>query len=248
MIHVAILKEPYLEAILAGRKTIEMRLTLTNRAPFERLRDGDRVFLKRSGGPFRGTAIADHAMFLRDLTPRAIDRLRRDYNEWIRADAAHWRSKRGARYGTLIWLREVERAAFGPRMTPHHGVAWQCLPDSADVYPDCLADRQGGPIDIALTSANIRHGHIYLRHCLNRFPADALGGSTRAQAGRPLCLRLDNGPTIRTDIVADRKIFRSRAWRSWFADHRARPQDRVRLVPDGPRTFDVRLVKRGRSG
>ncbi len=263
MIHVAILQTPYLDAILEGRKTIEMRLTRTNRVPFEAVEVGERVYFKQSGGPFRATAVVEHAMFRGDLKPADLARVRRDYNEWIGADAAFWNSRRDCRFCTLLWLRDIERVRFGPRMRPHHGVAWQCLPESADVYPACVergeakapAGSNAPPkgessapssdleLNIPLTAGNLRHGHVYLARHLDRFPADAFGGPTRAQAGRALRLHLDGAGVIETDIVRGRGIFRSRAWRGWFARSGAQPGDHVRLKAVGPRDFQVSLLR-----
>lgn len=269
MIHVAILQPAYLDAILDGRKTIEMRLTRTNRVPFEAVEVGERIYFKQSGGPFRGTAVADHVLFMGDLRPADLARIRRDYNEWIGADASFWQARSDCRFCSLIWLREVEHIRFGPRMRPHHGVAWQCLPESADVYPRRVAPRESeakahtpptprsrrtdsghapkpaalnGAMLIPLTEGNLRHGHIYLTGHTDRFPADALGGPTRAEAGRPVRLHFEGGNVVETDIVAARRIFRSRAWRAWFAQRGAKAGDRVRLEPRGPREYRVALV------
>ena len=141
MIHVAILLKPYLELILDGRKTVELRLTRTRRVPFRAIEPGDRIYLKQSGGPFRATAIVRRVDFHDDLTPRRIQALQREFNHAIRGGADYWRSKRDARYATLVWLADVESIEFGPKMRPHHGAAWQVLPDSEDVYPRCLAAR-----------------------------------------------------------------------------------------------------------
>lgn len=253
MIHVVILHDQYLQAILDGRKTIEMRLTITNRVPYESVEVSERLYFKRSGGPFRGTGVVDHVMFMSDLTPRDISHIRRDYNDWIGGPPEFWASRRAARFCTLIWVRDVEPIRFGPRMKPHHGVAWQCLPESADVYPRCMTgdpslfdagEPTGRPMLVTLTDANIRHGHIYLREIIDRFPADALGGTTRADAGRPVRLYFTGGRTIDTDIVASKKIFRTRVWRSWFGEQGAQAGDEICLVPRGPRTFGVRLVRR----
>ena len=55
--HLAILKKPYLDAILEGRKPVESRFTITKRAPFGQIFKGDKVFLKQSSGPVCATAI-----------------------------------------------------------------------------------------------------------------------------------------------------------------------------------------------
>lgn len=49
--HLVILKKPYLDLILAGEKTIELRLNRAKRPAGGRVRPGDRLFLKPSGGP-----------------------------------------------------------------------------------------------------------------------------------------------------------------------------------------------------
>jgi len=46
--HLVILKKPYLDAILSGRKRIESRFTRTKRYAFGRVLPGDELFLKVS--------------------------------------------------------------------------------------------------------------------------------------------------------------------------------------------------------
>ena len=57
--HLVILKKPYLDLILAGEKTIELRLTRAKRPACGRVRPGDRLFLKPSGGPVCGLATVE---------------------------------------------------------------------------------------------------------------------------------------------------------------------------------------------
>ena len=54
--HLAIIKRSYLNAIIAGKKTIELRLTKTRTAPFGRICKGDQIYLKASAGPVMATA------------------------------------------------------------------------------------------------------------------------------------------------------------------------------------------------
>ena len=56
-VHVAILMRRYLDLVLAGRKTIESRLTRTSRAPYEQIHAGERIYFKVSAGPFMATAV-----------------------------------------------------------------------------------------------------------------------------------------------------------------------------------------------
>ena len=64
--HLVILKKPYLDLILAGAKTIELRLTRAKRPACGRVRPGDRLFLKPSGGPVCGLAMAKNVEYYED--------------------------------------------------------------------------------------------------------------------------------------------------------------------------------------
>ncbi len=61
--HVAILYKRYIDLILAGRKTVESRLTKGLIEPYGRIEPGDRIWFKVTSGPFMATAIADAVAF-----------------------------------------------------------------------------------------------------------------------------------------------------------------------------------------
>ena len=249
MIHVAILMRPYVEMILSGRKTIESRLTKTSRAPYGVIERGERIYFKQSGGPFRATAVVDEVLCVDGLTPRHVRRLKKIYNSGICGDDQFWEWKRDSNYVSLIWLREVEEISYGPEVKPQRGIAWLTLDDEMDVYPECVADNgemlpygeiedrcSGLPIVIVLTAGNIRNSHVRVPSKVRQlFPKWAFGGATKLeQAGRLLTLELENGPTVVTDIVSDKGIFRSRGcWREWFDMCGAEAGDRVLLFPVG---------------
>src|SRR3954451_15221383 len=50
-LHLAIFRAPYLDLILAGKKTIESRFSVNRIAPYEVAEHDDLVLLKRSPGP-----------------------------------------------------------------------------------------------------------------------------------------------------------------------------------------------------
>ena len=55
-LHLAIFVEPFLGAVIEGRKTIESRFAKNRCAPYLRIGEGDIVFLKKSGGTVLGVA------------------------------------------------------------------------------------------------------------------------------------------------------------------------------------------------
>ncbi len=106
--HPVILKKPYLEAILVGRKTIESRLFKTKHSPFGRVRAGDTLFLKQSSGPVCAIARASAVKNFENLTPEQIIRLKERYNGQIKGSDEYWQSKLESKFAFLVWLVKVE--------------------------------------------------------------------------------------------------------------------------------------------
>lgn len=231
----------YLQLVLSGEKTVECRLTMQARAPFDAIEPGERIYFKQSAGPYRGTAIAEEVLFERDLTPKRVRALQRDYNDLIVGDDAYWRLKRDSIFATLIWLKDVLEIDTGPAIRPLQGVAWLTL-DGEPAWR--RRDDFGCSFTVPVTDGNIRNNTLYATTVMDRFPADAVGGRTAAEAGRPINLVLHGGKTVRSDLVGPRKSFRTRVWGPWLRDHGARPGDRVVFQPMGRRCWHVGLVRR----
>jgi ASC-1-like (ASCH) protein len=106
--HLVILKKPYLDAILAGRKRIESRFIKTRHHGFGRVGAGDKLFLKLSSGPVCATATVAAVKDFQNLTPEQILELKQLYNQHIGGDEQYWRSKMDCRFGFLVWLKAVE--------------------------------------------------------------------------------------------------------------------------------------------
>lgn len=106
--HLAILKKQYLDAILAGRKTIESRLYQTKQKWLSQVNTGDKIFLKASSGPVMATAIVDKVKYYENLTAGQIAEMQKQYNRQILGDEQHWLEKAHSRYGVLVWLKDVQ--------------------------------------------------------------------------------------------------------------------------------------------
>ena len=255
----------YLDMVLAGTKTVECRLTRDARDPYERIEPGERIYFKQSAGPYRAMAVAEHVLFEAELTPRRVEQLKRDYNELISGEAAFWRSKRDARFATLIWLSAVEPVHAGPAVRPLQGVAWLCLQEEpawrrVDGTQEPPPGRRSsisrssrnhvvnGTISVRITQGNLRNNTLYLTACADRFPSWAFGGPTRSTAGRPLRLILHDGPTVNTDIVGPRRMLRTRVWGRWFREHGAKAGDLVVFTPADESTYFVGLSREGHHG
>jgi len=106
-LHLAILVEPYLQFILDGRKTVESRFSARRRAPYESVRGGDVVLLKRSGGPLVGISQVADVWFYR-LDPKSWKAIRAEFTAALCAqEPAFWKQRRHASFATLMRLQHV---------------------------------------------------------------------------------------------------------------------------------------------
>ena len=106
--HLAVLKKPYLDAILSGEKTIESRFTRNNHYVLGQVHLGDKVFLKVSSGPVCAVATVAAVKYFENLTPQQIGDIKRRYNQYIQADEQYWQSKADCRFGFLARLKNLE--------------------------------------------------------------------------------------------------------------------------------------------
>ena len=124
--HLAILKQPYLQAIIEGRKTIESRFTKARRPYFGKIQPGDEIFLKLSSGPVCATAAAAEVKSFDSLTPNQVSQLKHQYNHLICGSDEYWLSKADCKFGSLVWLESV-RAIEPVCITKRDWRAWVVL-------------------------------------------------------------------------------------------------------------------------
>jgi hypothetical protein len=105
-VHLAIFVEPYLTAVLQGRKTIESRFGVHRRPPYLCVHSDDFILLKQSGGPVVGLALARSAEFYQ-LSPTVLADIRARFAYQLFAlDDEFWESRAGKQYATLIELED----------------------------------------------------------------------------------------------------------------------------------------------
>jgi len=124
--HLVILKKPYLDAILEGRKQIESRFTKTRRYAFGRVLPGDRLFLKESSGPVCAIATVTGVKNFENLTPEKILELKKRYNNDIAGSDQYWQSKMDSKFALLVWLKDA-RAIEPVRIHKKDWRAWVVL-------------------------------------------------------------------------------------------------------------------------
>ena len=258
--HVAILMECYLRLILDGTKTVECRITKTARAPYRRIKEGDRIYFKQSRGPYVSAALAGRVEFHEDLTPRRIGSLRRRFNPAVCGDHAFWSSRRHCRYATFIELRDVKPVRHGPVLAPSQGLAWFVLDDPRSgrrINRNATAavrERQWAPpstsnrsdvVEIALTGGAIRNRYVRIPRSKVTtifFPSSARQ-TTAQQTATSITLVLPDGQRVATEITA-RHMIRWRGWGRYFQSHRVQPGSVVRFEHTGRRRYRVSIHNR----
>ena len=106
-IHLAIFVEPYLQFVLSGQKTVESRFSVHRCVPYDRVRSGDVILLKRTGGPILGVCQVANAWFY-ELDPKSWQDIRREFTQALCAqDPTFWKARERASFATLIRLQHV---------------------------------------------------------------------------------------------------------------------------------------------
>ena len=106
-IHLAIMREPYLELILEGSKTIESRLTKNRISPYRNAGSGDIVLFKRSGDKIRSAAMIRSVSFHCPSSEAELVSIVQPLRERIRYEDDFIEMKRDARYVSLMELVNV---------------------------------------------------------------------------------------------------------------------------------------------
>jgi len=120
MDHVAILRKARISKddnllgdILAGTKTVESRWYVNKISPWNKVKDGDRIYFKESGCPVAAAANVSKVLQFENLDENTIAHIVRKY--WKRIaphssekDFLAWVKKSNKRYCILIFLENVK--------------------------------------------------------------------------------------------------------------------------------------------
>ena len=109
-VHLAILKNKYLKLILEGEKTIESRFMKGNASPMGRVREGDFLFIKKSGGDVVAFGRITRVEGFEELCREDVEEIHKKYNGQILGDEEYWQYVgESCKCGFLAWLRDVRR-------------------------------------------------------------------------------------------------------------------------------------------
>jgi hypothetical protein len=249
-----VIRSPWIELILAGKKTWEMRTKSTNIK-------GRIALIKAKSGLIYGTA--ELAECLPSLS----------LHEMHTTQAFHGIPDSGieaafANRWTTPWvLRDVKPLKEPtPYTHPKGAVTWVELPDfsegSSSTERPIIKKIEKDPVatptrptvdrvlqsksvtdpwaDVCLTEGNLRNSHFYLRSAESLLPKDCIGGSSKSYLGKTIRVTFQPGMSVECDVAGDKMILRARSQvRDFFERAGAKAGDIVRFMRVGNRQFLV---------
>ncbi len=110
-VHLGIFNQPYMSFLLNGAKTIESRFSSVRCAPFDCVKAGDIILVKRPGGPIVALFLAGEVRSYR-LSSQVWETIKERFGEGIApASPDFWRENESATYATLIGVEHVRQVA-----------------------------------------------------------------------------------------------------------------------------------------
>lgn len=250
-----IIRQPWIELILSGKKIWEMRSKPTSvRGPI--------ALIEKGTGTVVGIAnLVDSLMSLSaSEMPINFDKHRvpqevveeRGFNwltPWVLADArrldqpVNYHHKSGA----VIWVDlepEVAALVYNGRETKLAALVSPVVREPVEPVAQNSHRDSGTGIRIPLTGGNIRNSHFYLRAVRHLLPLDSIGGSNKGSAGRTISVSFVPGQTIETDVDGTKMILRDRASvRAFFETANPDVGDHMVFRSVGDRSFTASLER-----
>lgn len=117
--HLAIFSLQVAQEIIAGRKTVETRFSLKRISPFGEISSGDIVYIKPPGKPILGQFLVKKVILFENLNKDDWDLIKNYYGEKlslgsIEVDQKYFKEKAEAKYGTVIFIDQVEQFITEP--------------------------------------------------------------------------------------------------------------------------------------
>lgn len=107
ILHIAIFSEPFLSYFLNGKKTLESHFSKNKSLPFGKVKAGDILLLKSSGGPLKGICIVTKTSYFGPLTRQKIQELMLKYEKELCLTEEFKKLKQYSRYVSLFTIGEI---------------------------------------------------------------------------------------------------------------------------------------------
>jgi len=107
--HLAIFNPESIAKVIQNRQKIDIRLSQRAIPPYQAIKRGDKIFIKKSGGGIYGEAKVSNVLFFSKLNPAEVDRLRKRYGQRLSTAVGFWDKKKRAKFATVIFFDSVKR-------------------------------------------------------------------------------------------------------------------------------------------
>jgi len=108
MKHLAIFDKKTIQKIFSGKKTMDIRLSRRKVLPFGHISSGDKILIKETGGKVLGEFNAARVISYDNLDSVQLEKVKRDYNRFIKMDSLFWHEREDSKYGTIIFIDKVQ--------------------------------------------------------------------------------------------------------------------------------------------
>lgn len=106
-LHLAVTREPFLQLVLEGQKTVDSRFSMNRCAPYGRIENGDVVLLKQTGGPIVGVCRVSARWFY-CLDSDTRQSIRDRFAKAMCAESStFWKERQDKQFATLLRLNRV---------------------------------------------------------------------------------------------------------------------------------------------
>jgi|GEM_PF-1040093 len=129
MQHLAVFSKGVIELILANKKTLESRFSKFRFTPYKKVKTGDVVFMKESGGKVKGKFTVGSVDFREKLNTKKIAEIKKRHGHELQVPDSFWQSKKNAKYASLIEIKNPEPLANPLSLDKHDKRSWVVLSD-----------------------------------------------------------------------------------------------------------------------
>lgn len=112
--HLAIFNKQTAKFILSGQKTIESRFSKSRLAPFGQVSVGDLIYIKPAGEDIIGQFRVKKVISFEGLDEGDFKDIFAKYGKKLMMDEAFLETHKSAKYGTLIFIGEVDQLITSP--------------------------------------------------------------------------------------------------------------------------------------
>lgn len=130
MEHLAIFeKGEFLERILNEKKTVESRFSLSRTSLFGKVKVGDRIFIKESGGDVLGEFKVARVASFTSLDPKGLKDVLTQYKKELGLTDLNYffELKKDSKYATLIWVSDLVKYSKPFSISKNDRQSWVIL-------------------------------------------------------------------------------------------------------------------------